>query len=204
MLDVQVLDDASVATAALHPMRSRLLAELATPASAAALAKQLGVPRQKITYHLRELEKHGLVREAETRKWGGLTERLYAASASNYAVGSDALGSLAAEPNGVRDRLSAAYLVALAARAVTEVGRLISRARQTRKRLATLSIDTDLRFASASARAAFTRELTDAVGALSRKYHSDHGSGGRWHRLIIASYPGAPPLQQRNDEENAR
>ena len=38
MLDIQVIDDPAAATVALEPVRSRLLSELAKPASAATLA----------------------------------------------------------------------------------------------------------------------------------------------------------------------
>jgi hypothetical protein len=64
MLDIQVIDDPAAATVALEPMRSRLLSELVTPASAATLATRVGLARQKINYHLHALEAHGLgVRE---------------------------------------------------------------------------------------------------------------------------------------------
>ena len=50
---------------------TRLLAELAQPASASnTLAARLGLARQKVNYHLRALELHGLVElVAERRKW---------------------------------------------------------------------------------------------------------------------------------------
>ena len=73
MLDVAVIDDPAAAIVALDPVRSRLLAELAEPASAATLAARLGVARQKLNYHLRTLEAHDFVRVAETRIWGGRT-----------------------------------------------------------------------------------------------------------------------------------
>ena len=75
MLDVEVIADPAAAAVALEPVRSRLLAELAEPASAATLAGRLGIARQKVNYHLRTLEEHRLVKVAEKRKWGGLTER---------------------------------------------------------------------------------------------------------------------------------
>ena len=56
MLDIQVIDDPAAATVALEPMRSRLLAELAAPASAATLATRVGLARQKVNYHLHALE----------------------------------------------------------------------------------------------------------------------------------------------------
>jgi len=38
----------------------------------------------KVNYHLHALEGHGLVRLAQERKWGGLTERLLVATAASY------------------------------------------------------------------------------------------------------------------------
>ena len=71
MLDVEVIEDAAAAAVALDPIRSRLLSELAEPGSAAALAARVGLGRQKVNYHLRTLEAHGLLEVAEERKRGG-------------------------------------------------------------------------------------------------------------------------------------
>ncbi len=59
MLAIQVIDDPAAATVALGSMRSRLLSELATPASAATLATRVGLARQKVNYHLHALERTG-------------------------------------------------------------------------------------------------------------------------------------------------
>ena len=67
VLDIQVIEDPATATAALVPMRSRLLAELAAPASAATLAARVGLARQKVNYHLNALEAYGLVELAQER-----------------------------------------------------------------------------------------------------------------------------------------
>ena len=116
MLDVEVIEDAGAAVVALDPIRARLLAELSEPASAATLAQRVGLSRQKVNYHLRALEAHGLVAVAEERRWGGLTERLLVATAASYVVSPAALGEAASDPGRTADRLSAGYLVALAAR----------------------------------------------------------------------------------------
>src|SRR5215510_13038915 len=105
MKEVEVIEDPAAATVALDPVRSRLLAELAAPASAAELATRLGLPRQKVNYHLRALEAHGLVREVDTRKWGGLTERRLVAIASGYVVSPAALGPAATTPAHAVDHL---------------------------------------------------------------------------------------------------
>lgn len=195
MLNIQVIDDPAAATVALEPMRSRLLSELVEPASAATLATRVGLARQKVNYHLRTLEAHGLVRVAEERKWGGLTERLLVATATSYVVSPSALGPVAVDPNREVDRLSASYLIALGARVVREVGDLIRRAKEAGKRLATLSVDTEIRFKSATDRAAFTSELTEAITKLVAKYHDESAPDGRPHRLLILAHP----LPQKSD-----
>lgn len=196
MLDLDVIDVPAVAAVALDPIKTRLLAELSRPASAASLAGRVGLTRQRVNYHLRTLEEHGLVEPAEERQWGGLTERLMVATASSYVVSPAALGPIGADPARNNDRLSASYLIALAARIVREVGDLWRGARQKDKRLATLSIDSVIRFRSAGDRAAFTADLANAVAALAARYHDEGAPGGRPHRLVVASYPapaGAKP-----------
>jgi DNA-binding transcriptional ArsR family regulator len=189
MLDVEVIADPAAAVSALDPIRSRLLAELTEPASAAALALRMGIARQKVHYHLRALEDHHLVAEAGERRWGGLKERLLVATAASYVVSPGALGPVAADPDRSDDRLSASYLIALSARAVREVGELWRAARTTNKRLATLSIDTAISFRSPADRAAFTRELSNAVTSLAARYHDESDSQSRTYRLVVAAYP---------------
>ena len=198
MLDVHVIEDPAAAAVALEPVRSRLLAELSEPASAAALAARVGIPRQKVNYHLRALEAHGLVRVADTRQWGGLTERRMVASAASYLVAPDAMGPAAADPRRRADRLSAGYLIALAARIVREVSGLLRGSEAADKNLATLSIDAEIRFASPADRAAFTRELTQAVATLAARYHDEQAPGGRPHRLVVVAHPLPIPPQPEN------
>lgn len=197
MSGIQVIDDPEVATVALEPTRSRLLAELAEPASAATLSTRVGLARQKVNYHLHALEEHGLVRLAQERKWGGLTERLLVASASSYVVSPSAMGPVAVDPNREVDRLSASYLIALGARIVREVGNLVRRAQEAGKRLATLAVDTEIRFRSATDRAAFSGELTESIAKLVAKYHDASAPGGRAHRLVLVAHP----LPQKSDSK---
>jgi DNA-binding transcriptional ArsR family regulator len=197
MLDVQVIDEPVAATVALEPVRSRLLAELAAPASAATLAARVGLTRQKINYHLNTLEAHGLVKLAQKRKWGGLTERLLVATAASYVVSPSALGPVSVDPNRDVDRLSASYLIALGARVVREVGEMVRRAKETGKRLATLAVDTEVRFRSATDRAAFSAELAEVITKLVSKYHDESAPGGRAHRLVVVAHP----MPQKTDRK---
>jgi DNA-binding transcriptional ArsR family regulator len=195
--DVEVISDPATAAIALDPVKSRLLAELSTPASAATLAGRVGLPRQKVNYHLRALEAHKLVRVAEKRKWGGLTERLLVASAASYVVSPKAMGPVASELRQCADPLSASYVIALASRVVREVADLWRRARESDKRLATLAIDAEVSFRSAAERTAFTNELTQAISSVVAKYHDKSGNA-RSYRLVLVAHP--LPSEARREE----
>ncbi len=181
--DVEVIGEPGAAVVALDPVRARLLAELREPASAAALAGRVGLTRQKVNYHLRQLEEHGLVEVAGTRTWGGLTERLLVATAKGYVVAPEPLGT---PSEAVRPR-SAAYLIALAARTVREVGRLARRA--AGKEVPVFALDTEIRFATPADRAAFADELVAAVAKVAAKYHDERAKDGRWQRVVLAVHP---------------
>lgn len=188
MMDLEVVEEPATATAMLDPMRARVLATLAEPGSATTVARSLGESRQKVNYHLRALEEHGLILLVEEVPRRGLTERVMVASAREYVVSPDILGtSDRSMPN--RDPLSSRYLLAIAARLVREVAALIAGAARAGKPLATLTIDADIRFASAAERAAFTHDLGDAVNSLVARYHAEEAPGGRWHRLVVAAHP---------------
>ncbi len=195
MLDLEVIADPAAAVIALDPVRTRILAALRQPASAAGVAAQLGLPRQKVNYHLRTLEAHGLVEVAETRRWGGLVERLLVATAAGYVVSPEALGPAAPDPGRTRDRLSAGYLVALAARVVREVGGLSHRAAAEQRPLSTFALDAEIRFGSPDDRAAFARELAGTVATLAARYHRPDDAPGRVHRVLVGVHPIPPDAE---------
>ena len=187
MLDVDVIEDPRAAAAALDPVRARLLAELADePASAATVAARLGLPRQKVNYHLKTLEAHGLVELADVRMHGGITERRLRATAASFVVSPAAIAELGAQPEQVHDRLSARYLITLAGRMVREVGALARKADVGGRRFPTFGLDAEVRFKTAADRAAFADELTASVLDLVARYHHDDG---RPHRLVVAAHP---------------
>ncbi len=189
MLDVAVIEDAAAAEATLDPLRAQLLAELAEPGSASTLATRVGQPRQKVNYHLRELERHGLVELVEERRKGNMTERVLQATASSYVISPAALPAVAPDPQRSPDRLSARWLLAVAARLVSDVGALITGATRAGQRVATFALDGEVRFASPADRAAFAEELTNAVIGLAGKYHDDATPGGRKFRIVVAVHP---------------
>lgn len=183
-----VIEDPAAAAVTLDPVRARLLGLLREPGSATTLAAELDLSRQKVNYHLRALEAHGLVELVAERRKGNMTERVLRATAEAFVISPQAWVSVAPDPDRAPDTLSIQWLLALAARLLREVGGLITGARG--RRVATFAIDGEITFATAADRAVFARELGDAVRDLVAKHHSDQG---RPHRLVVALHPSLPP-----------
>ena len=190
MPDVAVIDDPAAAAVVLDPIRSRLLVSLAgEPASAAGLAARLGLPRQKVGYHLNVLQDRGLVAEVEQRRHGGLTERIFAASAAPCSSCRPRRWATPLRTPFTCRTVSPPCTSSRAGCALREVGALLRGADAAGKHLPTLAIDTDLRFRNAAERAAFAEELGDAVRSLASRYHDESAPGGRWHRVVAIAHP---------------
>src|SRR3954464_3461663 len=106
MHGVTVIDDPAAAEASLDPIRARLLAVLAEPGSASTLAARVGLTRQKANYHLRALERHGLVELVGERRGGTCPERVLQARAGSYVISPTALSDVAPDPSREPDQRS--------------------------------------------------------------------------------------------------
>lgn len=188
-LPVDVIAEPRRAQVLLHEGRLELLELLAEPASAAALARRLGLPRQRVNYHLRELESERLIELVEERRKGSATERIYRRTGESYAISPAVLGGLDTRPEDMHDRFSAAFQIALASRSIRELGALAAGARAAGQTLPTFALETVVRFASAADRNAFGEELAAALADLVRRYHDDSASRGREFRVQLGAYP---------------
>jgi DNA-binding transcriptional ArsR family regulator len=193
---LQIVQDPEKAAVLLQSGRLELLRQLAEPDSAAGLARRLSMPRQKVNYHLRELEREGFVELFKERRKGNCIERVVRATAREFLVAPHAGQAT------VVDRFSAAYLVSTAARAIRDLATLCLRAGRAGKRIATLTLETEIRFPSAESRAAFAEELTASIAQLAAKYHNEGAQGGRRFRLIAASYPALKMEESSHESAN--
>lgn len=188
---LEVVRGADRARILLAGPRRTLLQALSEPDSAAGLARRLKIPRQRINYHLRLLEKEGLVELVEQRRRGNCLERVVRATARAFVISAEVLGS-AGLPESGADRASVGALVGAAADAIRRVAALDAKARAGGKRLATLTLDTEIRFASAEARSRFVDDLVAAMGRLVARYHDEGAPGGRRMRVLTLVHPGGP------------
>jgi len=203
---VDLVQDASRASALLHPLRLRILEALREPDSAAGLARRLHLPRQKVNYHVRELARAHFLARAGRRRKRNMTEQRYVATARGYVLSPELLGRLGPDARCIEDAFSAAYLLALTAQAQAELGRAGREAAARGKRLSTLSINTELRFESAEQRAEFARALQSAVVNVAGRYASPYtradgtAAAGRPYRLVLGCYPIPPKLDTPSGE----
>lgn len=186
---IDVVAEPERAAVLLDRTRLDLLRALNAPCSAAALGRHLDLPRQRVNYHLRELERERLVECVAENVRGSCVERVYRRSGERYVVSGAALGDLAADPDAVADRFSSAYQIALASRAVEELSALQVGAAAHRQALPTLSLAVEVAFASPAARTAFAEELSTAVAELVRKHHAGETAGARTYRVYLGAYP---------------
>ena len=203
-LALQIIRNPESAAVLLDSRRQALLHLLQSkPNTASGLGKILEIPRQKVNYHLHELERAGLIEEVETKRKGNVSERIVRARATQYLISPEALGQLGQDSASQRDRFSIAFLISAASRIIRDVGILSLLAAKARKRLSTLTIETQIRFATAEDRARFSDELTNFVAAQIAKYHDEKAAGGRAFRLTIAAYPQITKEHpQTNDSVN--
>ena len=189
---VHVIDEGGAATSALHPLRLEILSELAEPESAAGLARRIGVPRQQVNYHIRQLEEQGLVKLVGERRVRNCIERLVQAVGRSYMISPAALGELGADPERIEDKTSAGYLLAVASQMIHDLAGLQHRTGHPDNDARTLALRADIRFKSREAQTAFAAELTEEVARLVTKYHTPRASKRRLFRVHASAYPVAP------------
>lgn len=204
---VHVLRDLGGATTLVDPERRKLVDALREePDSASGLARRLGDSRQRLNYHLRALEKAGILEVGEERRRGNCIERVLRVVAERFVIDPTAIDAPAPSLEA-GDRFSSSYLVALAARAIDEVAALRDKAADEEKRLATASIDARVSLDSPDAMRAFVQDLTEAVAGVVARHHAPGGSSRTFrvttltHPEVRAKAPDRPTDEERSDDD---
>jgi DNA-binding transcriptional ArsR family regulator len=188
--EIQSIESLERASALMHPLRLRILARAAEPVSAVELAKELGETPQKLNYHLKALDKAGLLTKVREEKKRNLTKAYYQAQAKRLLFSPQLVEKHGDEARATRDRLSLHNLLGLAHGLEQDVIRLLNREDEERRGAASLGIQADLRFQDGQARRAFLDEYMAVLDGLVRKYGATaDGSAGERFTAIVAVYP---------------
>ena len=196
---LHIIDDPSRARSALQPVRVRLLRLLDTPQSAPQLAKAMGLPRQQVNYHLRELQAQQLVEAQDHGRVGRRIDRTFARTATSYVIAPKTLGGAPIDPQAASDAFSSAYLSAVTTRALNDMAALRRAAAAKGKRLPTLTLETVVRFATPADQRRFASELAETFAALAAKYHHEQAPQGRSFRVFACGYPAVPAQSTEPD-----
>jgi DNA-binding transcriptional ArsR family regulator len=195
---IAVLEQPNEVRLALSPMRRKLLERLRTPSSATQLASELALGRQRVNYHLRALERAGLIELAAERQRRGCVERILVARARAFVVDpslmagpSSTAAPRAATSQVAQDRFAAEHLIGTAATVVRDVGRMQARAYQQGTRLLTFTIDTEISFATPADLKRFATDLAEFVARQGVRHESPDG---RRYRVVAGGHPA--PRQQ--------
>jgi DNA-binding transcriptional ArsR family regulator len=186
---VAVVSRRESAAALVNPLRRKVLDALRVPGSATTVGEELGLPRQVVNYHVGALERAGLVEQVARRQRRGLEERVVRATAAYYLVAPEVLTGRREEQGDARDRFSASYQVAVAARTIREVAALGELANRAGKRLTTMTVDSEVTFATPADREAFAGELVTAVSGVIGRYNAPDAASGRAYRLFAGIHP---------------
>jgi DNA-binding transcriptional ArsR family regulator len=203
--EIQTIDTLERASALLHPMRLRILARAAEPVSAVELAKELGETPQKLNYHLKALEKAGLLTKVREEKKRNLTKAYYQARAKRLWFSPRLVEKHGDDARATRDRLSLHNLLGLAHGLEQDVIRVLNREEREPRGAASLGVRAELRFADGEARRAFMEEYMAALDGLVRKFSGPTTGGGAGERFtaIVAVYPSVSGEGDAHGEREA-
>jgi DNA-binding transcriptional ArsR family regulator len=187
---------------ALTPVRRQLLESLREPASASMLAARLGLPRQRLSYHLRVLEDAGLVMLLEERQRRGFVERVLVARADAFLVDPSLMGPRAETLAREQDRFAADHLLATAADLVADVGRMQAAAAGEGRRLLTFTIEAEVTLGRPADLQRYAERLARAVSEVSEEFSAP---AGRRYRVVVGGHPArqALPHPTVNQEADA-
>ncbi|SFS97338.1 winged helix-turn-helix domain-containing protein [Marininema halotolerans] len=177
------------AAALLHPLRGEILAHLTQPASATEVARQIGETPQRVNYHLKTLEKVGLVHRTGSRHVKNLVEGLYQGAARTYLL-ADTLGLSPKDLQRFEQETSLSHLIQTSERIKEAAMRLMDHT-DTDEEIPSATLTTQIRLQDESERRAFLDEYVQLLQHLATKYSAKEGEKGAPYRMVMAVYPEA-------------
>lgn len=179
------LENPEQALALLNPLRAEILRIMNEPSSASEAGRQLGEAPQKINYHLKALEKVGLIRRSGTRQVKNLIEVLYQSVAKTFII-PETFGWPEETVNRMKDQGSLRHLITLSERMRGDALRLME-ASDLAQDVPSASLETEVYLPEEADRQAFIRDYADAMKALMEKYRQADKKHG--YRVMMAVYP---------------
>jgi DNA-binding transcriptional ArsR family regulator len=196
MHPVLYVESVDQATALLKPRRIEILRRLGEPRTCPELAAEFGESAQNIYYHIKALERAGLVEKVGERRVRGTVEGRYQARAQSYWLAPQLVGQIGG-PRAAQDQTSLRYLLSLAEGVQSDVGRLAQQV-EAGQSVPSLSLSASIYLPDGDRRAAFLRDVQVTFERLARQYGrpadeaTTPSTPGQDFRLALACYPHQP------------
>lgn len=191
MEDTLLINQIDQAKALFKPIRIDILKLLTEPRTCPELGEVFSASPQKIYYHIKALEKAGLVVKVREERVRGIMQGYYQAAANSYWLSPGMVAELGGTKQ-TQDQMSLSYLLALAGDIQKDVAALI----QSKDQTPTLGVSAQIELADQDQRAAFMTELQETLQALAQKYGrkdiDDEIQAGQVFQLALAAYPQPP------------
>lgn len=197
-----VLDQVGQVKALIKPIRLELLTMLDKPRTCSQLAESFHTSPQKIYYHIKVLERSGLVKKVSEKRVRGIMEGYYQAVAESYWLSPQLINQLGGERRS-NEQMSLGYVLGLAEQVLREVTPLI----KSKTNVPSLGISGQVNLRDETDRSNFLQELQEMVQELAEKYgaedpdQTDAGKGMNF-RFIMACYPHS--IEDRKEKNDGR
>ena len=186
--DVLMVDSVDQAAVMMKPLRIAMLREMGEPRSCPDLARTFDETPQKMYYHVKMLERAGLVERSGERLVNGITEGFYRAKAESYWL-SPGLVRRVGGRRTVQDQTSLRMLAGHAEEMIEDVARLAERS-TLGEHVPSASLGVEIALPDVDRRSAFLEELRTTFEAIAKKYTSDgNAASGEVFRFTLACYP---------------
>lgn len=189
-----LIDDRECAEIVLHPIRSQMLRMLRAPGSASSLSKVLGIPRQKLNYHLKELERVGLVKKIDSVRKRNCVEQIYVSIARQFAISPKTLEDAGLSADRVLDKRSLEYVAAIGAKLIDDIAHVSQNAGEGQA-MPSLTLESAVSFATEADRYAFGQELSNAASQLAAKYGIAEGHSVPFRMVLVIHPQTASPSE---------
>ncbi len=186
--DILMVDSVDQAAAMMKPRRIAMLREMGEPCSCPELARTFGETPQKMYYHVKVLERAGLVERSGERLVHGITEGFYRARAESYWLSPGLVRRLGGKQT-VQDQTSLRMLAGHAEEMIEDVARLAERS-ASGEHVPSASLGVEIALPDVERRGEFLEELRTTFEAIAKKYTSDgNAESGEVFRFTLACYP---------------
>lgn len=186
IVETYLVESPEQAMVLLNPLRAEILNKLTGPASAAEVARMINETPQRINYHLKALEKVGLVRRVGTRQVRNLVEVLYQAIARTFVL-SESLNWNPQTVKKMKDQGSLSHLITASERIKRDALLLMERSDENAD-VPSATLETAVRLKNQEQRHAFVQEYVQMVKQLVEKYQSASSEDEAFN-VIVAVYP---------------